>query len=263
MLAENNFGNKGRPLTFYKRWGGLARRSTGDLRKLVQCHAKHVLQDMGYIFTLVIVCFTVVRTLPLAKDLAALGTWRLTAPGPRRIILKHLRGTGSDLKRGGKLIFFSSLVFLLGVGVPSFLRKLPGRMRSLEDATHCAQEHVQDTLRYLCELLLLFTAWKTYKHLVIATLYAVLIPPACLAEAIPRTLQSVQVRFISGVVIWFGFVVGAFFFTLQTDSASSEEAVRVGFFALFGSLTAVVALAILSLQKRTAFRNPIADSSTG
>jgi len=263
MLEEARTGNKGKPLSWRKRWGGLARRSTGELRKLVQRHFKLALQDLGYILTFLLVCVTFVRILPLLKDLVRLGSWRLTAPGPRRLLLLHLRGAGQDAKRTGKLLFYTSLVLMLGVGIPSFLRKLPGRMRSLEDATSCAQEHVRDTCKYLCELLLLFTAWRTYKLLVTATLYAVLVPPACLAEAIPRALQSVQMRFITGVMVWFALAVGAFFLTLHTDSASDEDTVRAGFLALFGTLTAVVAASTVSLQRRSIFRNPIVDSSTG
>jgi hypothetical protein len=218
---------------------------------------------LGYLLTLLLVSLSLVRTLPLVVDLWGHGSWCLTAPGPRRILLQHLKGAGRDLQRLAKFLFFALLVVLLGVGLPSFLRKLPGRMRSLEDATRCAQEHVSDTLRHLCELLLLLTAWKTYKLLVTAVLYAALVPPACLAEAIPRALSSVQARFLCGVVVWFSLVGGGCVLTLQTDSASSELSVRTGFFALFGTVAAVVTLATFSLQMRSVFRNPIVDSSTG
>lgn len=264
MLEEARCGGKGgRPLSWSKRWGGLARRSTGDLRKLVQRHARLALQDLGYLLTLLVVCLTLVRLLPLFTDLWQLGSCRLSHAGPRRLLLLHLRGAGRDLQRGGKLLFFSTLVLLLGVGVPSFLCKLPGRMRSLEDATACAQEHLRDTLKYFGELLILLGAWRSYKLLVTASLYAVLVPPACLAEAIPRALSSVQGRFLAGVAVWLGLAVGAFLLTLHTDSAASEQGVRAGFLALFGALTGIVTACVLSLQARSAFRNPIVDSSTG
>jgi hypothetical protein len=264
MLEESRSGgNGGQPLSWRKQWGGLGRRSTSELRKLVQRHFQLLVQDLGYLLTLLLVCLTALRALPLAQDLWRHGSLKLTAPGPRRILMKHLRGAGRDLKRLGKFLLLSSLVLLLGVGVPSFLRKLPGRLRSLEDATLCAQEHLSDTLKYLCELLLLCTAWRSYKLLVTATLYAVLVPPACLAEAVPRAMSSVQARFIFGVLVWFGLAAGAFVLTLHTDSAASEQSVRTGFLLLFGTLAAVVGCSTLSLQKRSVFRNPIVDSSTG
>lgn len=264
MLEESRAGGShGRPLSWRQRWGGLGRRSIGTLRQLVQRQFRLLLRDLGYLLTLVLLCVTLVRTLPLVTDLWRLGSCKVTAPAPRRVILMHLRGTGRDLLRLGKCLFFSSCVLLLLVGVPSFLSKLPSRLRSLEDATLCAKEHLQDSCRYLGELLLLCTAWRSYKLLVTAALYALLVPPACLAEAVPRALSSVKGRFMFGVVVWFGLASGAFLLTLRTDSASSEQSVRTGFLALFGTMTAVVACSTLSLQTRSLFRHPIVDSSTG
>ena len=250
-------------LSLRKRWGGLFRRPSGVLRKIVKRHAILALQDLCYLLIFVLVFLTGIRTLPLLQELWQHGSVSVTSPGPRRILLKHLKGTGRDMKRFGKFFVLSSFVFLLGVGVPSYLRKLPGRLRSLEDATRCAEEHLQDTLKYLCELLLLFTAWRTYKLIVTASLYAILVPPACLAEALPRALTSVQGRFMIGVTVWIGLVVGAFLLTFGVDSSSSEHSVRTSFLALFGTLIAVVALSTLSLQTRSIFRSPIDDSTTG
>jgi hypothetical protein len=292
MLVEES-------LSWRKRWGGLARRSSGELRSLVQSHFLLAARDFGLLMTLLLLLITGVRTLPLLTELwhhfrrlrnppqtaaasttgtaevhvgssisgstsSGSSTVSITDPGARRIVLKHIKGAGRDLRRLCSFLFFSTLVLMMGVGVPSFLTKLPSRMRSLEDATSCAREHVDQTLRYLCELLLLFTAWRSYKLLVTGCLYAALVPPACIAEAIPRALSSVQVRFLLGVGVWLGLLVGAFVLTMDTGTdSSSQTQVRTGFLALFGGMIGVVAVSTLSLQKRSIFRNPIVDSCTG
>ena len=54
--------------------------------------------------------------------------------------------------------------------------------------TLAAREHARDFFSYLCELLGLFAAWRTYRVLLRAGLYAVLVPAACVADSLSVAL---------------------------------------------------------------------------
>lgn len=256
-------------LSFRKRWNGLFTRSKNDLRKIIRLVAARALRDLGLLLLTLMIFVTMIRVLPLLRDLYEANSWSITSEPTQRIILKHIRGVAQDLKRFGICVFFVSLVFLLGVGVPSFLRKIPRRLKSLEDVTNCAKEHVDETFRFLCELLTLFAAWRTYKLVVTAGVYAILVPPACIAEAIPRRVSSVQFRFIFGIFVWFGLLFGAVYLSFNTDrnhnwsENSDVSGVRQGFLKLFGILMGVILLAACSLSRRSNYTSPIKDSTTG
>jgi hypothetical protein len=259
-------------VSFGKRWNGLSHRSANEMRKIIRSAAARALRDIGILLLTLLLVVTVVRVLPLVRDLHEAQSWSITSPTAQRIILKHLRGVADDTKRFFQFLFFATVVVLLGVGLPSFLRELPRRSRSLEDATNCAKENLKNTLRYLCELFALFAAWKTYKLVVTAAIYSVLVPPACLAEAIPRRFSSVQLRFIIGVLVWFGLGAGAIVLAVRTEHWKGEDgddgegnaaAVRRSFCALYGLLMGVILLAAGSLSRRKEYTSPIKDSATG
>ena len=259
MLAEK------RTMTCRKRCSGLFSKSTNELRGIIRSIAMLAARDLVFVCLFVLMLLTVVRTLPLLQDLAAHKAWRVSHCTTRRIVFKHLRGAGRDIRRACTFAFYALCVLVLLVGVPAFLVDIPKNFRNLEEATACAKRHLRETCRYLGELLLMFTAWRTYKLTATACIYAVLTPPACIAEALPKRLASVPVRLSIGVVVWAWGVLRCIWLYWYAEHywEGNEDAVRTEFVALWGTFIGVIALCTLSLGVRSAYFNPIGSSASG
>jgi hypothetical protein len=253
-----------RALSWKKRWNGLLRRSTNEKRSIIRNVVTSAAKDVSFILLFCFILLTVVRMLPLVKDLHANQTWSIAQPKTRRILVTHFRGAGRDIKRAGTFAFLVLCICLLGVGLPSFLADIPRNFRNLEEATYCAERHLKRTLKYICEVLTLFVAWKTYKLTVTASLYAVLTPAACITEALPKFMASVPVRFCVGFACWASAVFGSVWMYVQVKDDNTEESdVRSMFVVLFGCIIGLIALCTTSLGMRRAYCSALSDSSTG
>ena len=94
----------------------------------------------------------------------------------------------------GKFSFFAFLNLVTVIGMPNFLFHLPQSMSSLEEMADWAMNSFGEFVYFFfCEFLSCIFVCKTYYLAVKASLFAMLLPAACIAEALPRVCTHMHI----------------------------------------------------------------------
>ena len=140
--------------------------------------------DVGFMLLFLFLCCTVVRLLPMVQDLVRAGTCDITRFTTRSIVGRHARGLLTDIREMCIFVTYTVLICALVVGLPSYVSNILEHGQSMRSLNAYARGHLADTIEYFCEFLALFGAWRTYKIVMTATVYCVLVPAACVAEVL-------------------------------------------------------------------------------
>lgn len=192
-----------------------------------------------------------------------------------------MRGLLSDVKHTAVFLAFFLTVALTGVSLPAFLLDLMISCQTVQEGTQCARKHLRRTCKYLGDILSLVMAWHTYKVVVRAGLYGLLVPAACLAEAFPTRSLDTLVRFIFGLLVWLGLLAGAIYTSIHALSVGQSPSIQVvhmmdtgswevpqpaaaneGFLGFCSAVTAVLLLAALSVSRRKEYASPCISAVT-
>jgi hypothetical protein len=118
-----------------------------------------------------------------------------------------------DLSDLGLFLFYFALICMTVVSFPAFVVDILQRnhLASISAAKKCAKYHLREFFENLCEFLLLFTAFKTYKILFKSILYILLLPAAGIAECLSYFSKSLSIfmRFSLGFILSYGVLAGA------------------------------------------------------
>eukprot|EP01032_Pedospumella_encystans_P013220 gene13220-15233_t len=256
------------PLTLRKRVKqvvgkcGLLTRAIGDSRKLIMLMFLQAMSDLGFVALLLFLVVTMVRALPLLKELHDNNAWSPLRYTTRWILIKNVKHLYADLKEIARLTVFVLVIIITVGGIPSFLVDLPEHMSSYMVAADCARRHAKKVFKNICNVLSLVFAFRTYRIVFKAALYCAIIPGACLAEALPWTDLSAAVRFTVGIAVWAGLLIGSVIVNASAvvnDDPSSSHFTQYTRMSLLGWCAAVFGVllaAALSVCARPAYVRP-------
>lgn len=204
---------------------GVLKRPLKQSQQIIRIFVLQALTDIGFVVLFLFMCMTLVRVLPMLQELHAAKAYDLTRFTSRSIIVKHARGFVIDLKEYGLFVTYSLLICVLVVGLPSYLSGLMSHMHSMRTLNRYAKENLSRSLEYFCEFLALFGVWRTYKIVVTASLYCLLVPGACIAETLSiasgiftgRSVNasnndnksSTTIKFYCGLILYYALFIGA------------------------------------------------------
>eukprot|EP00930_Biecheleria_cincta_P033255 TRINITY_DN23020_c0_g1_i1.p1 TRINITY_DN23020_c0_g1~~TRINITY_DN23020_c0_g1_i1.p1 ORF type:complete len:1521 (+),score=251.07 TRINITY_DN23020_c0_g1_i1:50-4612(+) len=114
-----------------------------------------------------------------------------------------------DLWRLLQFLLLAVLLTATIVKLPDFLSNLRPT-RGLRKARDCALAAASELVVGIGELLLLITAWKTYRLCVSAVVFAVLCPAAMLAVALPSGMTSTRCRLAVASFCWLGLLLASY-----------------------------------------------------
>lgn len=174
---------------------GLFKRPQSVTRWLIKRAFTQATVDVSFVVLTSIILLTLVRAVPLVRDLWRHRTWNVTGYQGKLIVRRHLVSLFYDLWHIGRLLVFQFILLVTVAGLPSYLVKAPMHMNSFREAADCASKHCRHILWYFCELLALIFAFKTYRIFFKASLYVLLVPAACVAETLSFTGFSTHFRF--------------------------------------------------------------------
>ena len=170
-----------RDLKHCNKWGPW-KRSAEEIQELARAHALLALQDVAFLLPFVCVLASY-RCLRVVKDLRESGTCNPRDRRARVVVMRHVRAMGRDAIEGATIVFLLILQVVTVLSLPAFLEDLPG-VTSLDQVIELQVEHLSWIGWYLCRLLYLGLLWDSYVLVVRAATYSILVPPACLAEAL-------------------------------------------------------------------------------
>ena len=114
-------------------------------------------------------------------------------------------------------------------------------------------------------MLLLITAFRSYRILFRAVMYCLFIPGACLAEAFPCIGLSAIYRFAMGLLVWFALLVAAIVVAVRVDeedkNSSSAMHARMSLLAIGSAMFGVLMLSAVSVSTRRIYLQPDSHSS--
>ena len=86
----------------------------------------------------------------------------------------------------------------------------------------------RSSIWYFCEILGLFVVWRTYRLTVVAVIYALFVPAACITEGLPcgSSTDSRKPKFFLSILIWFCILAIAIAATLVSESSDQVQEIR-------------------------------------
>jgi hypothetical protein len=127
-----------------------------------------------------------------------------------------------------RLVFYLFLIIISIGAIPSFLQSLVMyQPNSMDLVTEIAKSHLESFVVYLCEVLGLVVAFRTYRLIFKGAAYAIMVPGACLSEASPlKNFMggcSIGCRFAFGLATWFVVLAGAIWVAVISVSSSESD----------------------------------------
>jgi len=236
---------------------GLLSRPIKDTRLMIMLSCIQALQDIGFVLLTLFILFTLVRTVPLIRDLWSVGSCNPMKYKTKLILIKHAMALANDLKSIAGFLCCTIIIVAFVGGIPSFLRDLPSHIDTYDQAFRIAAKHANRSIINFCEVLVLITAFRTYRIVFRSAMYCLIIPGACLAEACPLICLSAIQRFIFGLLTWFGLLVGAIIVAIRTDSdQSSASRIRISLLAIGGAMFGVLLLSAVTVSTRRIYTQP-------
>lgn len=247
------------------------------------------LYDISYTILIVILALSIVRTVPLFKELFKRGSLKTSDPRVRFSINKQLVHAIDDVQQLWTFLCSSMVILCTVMSAPSFLREVYshptagghfwGRSTStLYDCAQCARRHIFQTYRMTTEAILLSINWNCYPLLLRAFVYGVFyVPVASLAEACPPLLPTVtpktapKYKFIVGLLVWIGYLAGSAAVSGVARLAGQQQALTQGVSAskallwiggaLFGTILVSAILMIIRNRHKPATYFDVAPSA--
>ena len=172
-------------------------RTIDQCRNIIRAHFFSMLSDRVELMMTVVLFLTAIRFIPTVRELVRHYNYQRnnpvdvysTAPAAaismkctRAILTKQFRLLQHDLY--WTLVAFINIILLLAtvVGIPAFLCDVPAHIHSIKAVALCANRHLLDFLRNLCEFLSLITMFRTYRMVVKSALYCILLPGAFIGD---------------------------------------------------------------------------------
>lgn len=236
--------------------------STSELKDIVRRVAKEGVRDIGYILMTLMLVLGLVRAIPLLLDLYRSGHYNLMKHNSRRVILKHTREFAREKTRFFICLFYCSIVFITIIGIPDFLQDFRSHSSSLKSITNHAKRVLKDTAKNLCEFLVLIFACRSYYIGLTACVYSILLPPACIAEAIP--CDGAKLKLLFGSFVYFGLIIGSIIVTvdvLHSDTSTTESGssslhkVVVSFYTLCTAIATIIVFSIFQFASVENYRS--------
>lgn len=109
----------------------------------------------------------------------------------------------------------------------------------------------RESFWYLCEILGLFVVWRTYRLTVVAALYAVFVPAACIAEGLPCggfSENSRKPKFFVSIFVWFSLLAVTIAAVLVSESSEQVQEIRTMVIIAVSIATGVVFLSSLGVK---------------
>lgn len=240
-------------------------------QSIIRTQIRRALTDLGGIAVICFLLVTVVRILPLLSDLLRTDREPIHY---KSVLAYHATLVAHDLYHMLRLIVFLLLILITVISIPGYLSHAPAHMTSWKDAAYTAKLHWTTSIYEFLELILLITAYRTYKVLAKAALYCLLLPGAMLAEALESmslryttvanaALQTVRddfkkgtrLRFAVGSALFAGLAIAAI--VLATDrSMHRADAVQTNHAVLILILVTVAVQVIIGFGKFKASLTP-------
>lgn len=249
-----------------------------ETRSIIRNFANQTLSDLGSLLLLILLVLTMVRLFSLLNDYYKdVGKFSKKTGSNSASFTFHLKRQGRLLYEDSKEFLIFSLYFLLlcitVVSLPAFLSDILNRhnLSSMKKARECASRHAKEFFSKLCEFLLLFTAFKTYKIALKSSLYVALLPSAGIAEAIAitRNYCGVFFRFSLGTLIYAGLFIGSVLVILQARAKGDDidgvrgDALRINFSLFIIVMVTVGLMFILAWLRRTHQKKLVAEHMRG
>jgi hypothetical protein len=238
---------------------GFLKRSTDKNRSLIRAHFRSMITDFFGLGMVLLLIFTLIRLIPTIRDIVH--NLRSSTPITfRSIVVKQIRQLRSDGYYLCLSIFYISLLLVTVVGVPPFLADLPQHFQSLRSVAGCAKKHLREFFKNLCRLLSLITVFRTYRMIVKAALYCVLLPGAFVGDCLKIfCISQESTRFLIGSGIYFAILIACIVETIHLNYSS--DSLTGLYFAdsanntiLAISATICVVVAILSMLNLSSIR---------
>lgn len=238
---------------------GIFHRPIMETRLVIGMTFIQVLFDIGFVLLLAILLLTIARAIPLVRELVAKRSFLPMRYTTRTILKRHARLLGLDLFHICKFFGCSLVVVATVGGIPNFLADLSSSLSSYYSAAKCAEDHAKKCLKYLCEVLLLVGAFRTYRVLFKSCLYVFIIPGACLAETLPHWFSS-GIRISVGILVWIGLFIGSVLVSRAAKDAkhSSSDALSATSALFYMSIVLIGSLLFcaLSVFNRKIYQSP-------
>lgn len=241
---------------------GILTRSLGATRKLVKLSFQQAFVDVGFILLFLVIIITLFRALPLLKDLAHYDSYSPMRYSTRHVLMKHGIEALRDIFYFCKLLLFFILILATVVTVPHYFQTFTSRMSSLCEAADYAQSEFSYFLYYICELFCFVFACRTYKLVVKATLYAFLVPAACLAEVLSFCACTASIKVWIGFIMWVALLAGSIVTTIYARSAGSSNSSlfsvtsNLSLLALCASLFGTMIMAAITVSGNPLYTSP-------
>lgn len=237
---------------------GLLTRPIKESRIMITIMFMQALQEIGFVFLLLLLVSTVVRTIPLIHELWDSGTCSPLKYTTKLILIKHAKQLAKDILSIIKFIICTIIVFGFIGGIPSYLRDVGFHLETYQIAANFAMKHAKKSFFKLLEVLTLITAFRTYRIIIKSCLYCLIIPGACLAEANPLVSFSASIRFTIGMLIWFGLLAGSIVITCSVEYNHSYTAfdTRNALLAIGSAMFGILLISALSVANRPIYNKP-------
>ena len=245
-----------------KRWVfqiGLLSRNIDASRLLIKMSFLQAMIDIFFLLTFLILLVTVVRAIPLLRELRENESYWPTEYRFKFIVINHAVNLAFDIVYTLKFLFFAVLTAGTFVGFPSFLSDIPFHLSSTKDAADCAQEHFLNFIQYFfCEFLSLFFLGRTYRILFKSLLFIFFVPAACVAETFPLVFEwSPRYKFVNGLIAWAALLAGSIAVTVTSQNSSkSADFVNSSLLGICAALFLLLSFAVLNVRSRSHYIKP-------
>ena len=115
------------------------------------------IQDIGFVLLTLFILITLVRAVPLMRDLWATGSCSPLKYRTKIVLIKHAVALAYDVKCIIGFIACTIVVVVLVGGIPSYLRDLPSNIDTYDRAYRIAAKHASKSLGKLCEVMMMMT----------------------------------------------------------------------------------------------------------
>jgi hypothetical protein len=156
---------------------GLCTRPTKATYTLIQMYVLQTVSDIA--FTLLLVCLLLhpFCTVGLIREFVAAGQCNPARYPTRAILLRTLSEVRRTVVQTARFCFFLFFILLTVGGLPRFLQELFNEKPSnMKEAADIAQYHAKRFLVAICNVLGLVFAFRTYRLVFKAAVFAVMVP---------------------------------------------------------------------------------------
>ena len=235
------------------KFNGCYKRSVNESRELIKISFYSAMIDVIALFSLLLIIVSFVRFIPLCLDLYDSGTGNIFTEKGKVILYRHFKMILTDMFYIFKFAFSMIILIVFCGSLPAYINEMPYYMGSLQKLADFTFDTAKYNIFYLFELLSFFFYFRSYRLIIKASLFGILLPAACFTEAFYTQEIDRQIRFGIGMILWAAVVIITGYVSSVTDRDTASSIPLLG---VSLGIIGVMLICFCMLYQRASYRQP-------